>query len=137
MRVFILILTLGVVGVTQAAAQATDPTLLPEGAQVYGDFCASCHNARASSERTDLEWVAIVLHMRARANFTKREAAAVLAFLQATNLPEAGVAMGAAVGVAPGNVVLPDSLRDQLSSYIAVTDGEEDTSVVRRPGGRP
>ncbi|MDE3004009.1 MAG: cytochrome c [Gemmatimonadota bacterium] len=133
MRVLIFILTMGMVGVTQAAAQATDPTLLPEGAQVYGDFCASCHNARASSERTDLEWVAIVLHMRARANFTKREAAAVLAFLQATNLPEAGVAMGAAGGVNPVNVVLPDSLRDQL---IAVTDREEGTAVARRPGGR-
>lgn len=133
MRVLIFILTLVMVGVTQAAAQATDATLLPEGAQVYGDFCASCHNARPSSERTDLEWVAIVLHMRARANFTKREAAAVLAFLQATNLPEGGVAMGAVGRGGAVNVVLPDSLRGQL---IAATARGEGTAVVRRPGGR-
>lgn len=134
MKVLIFMLIAGALGVGQLSAQASDPTLIPEGAQVYGDFCASCHNARASSERTDLEWVAIVLHMRARANFTKREAAAVLAFLQATNLPEAGVTMGAG-GVSPLNVVLPDSLRDQLFARVAVTEREVGASKARRAGG--
>lgn len=71
-----------------ATLTAQDPAAIAEGAQVYSDYCASCHNARASSERTDLEWIAITLHMRARANFSRTEAQAVLAFLQATNLPE-------------------------------------------------
>ncbi len=99
-------------------AQAPDPVLLGEGATVYGDFCASCHNARASSERTDLEWVAIVLHMRARANLTKREAAAVLTFLQATNLPEGSASAAGRLDrdeVDPTRTVIPAELRSILS----------------------
>lgn len=67
-----------------------DPQLIGEGAQVYSSNCARCHNARSSTERTDAQWAAIVAHMRARGNLTKSQAAAVLAYLQATNLPEGG-----------------------------------------------
>ncbi|MBT8478877.1 MAG: cytochrome c [Gemmatimonadetes bacterium] len=70
------------------AAAQQDAVTIGEGAQVYAATCARCHNARPSSERTDLEWIPIVQHMRARANMTKRQADAVLAFLQATNAPE-------------------------------------------------
>lgn len=134
MRIPILALIMGALGATQAMAQTPDPTLIPEGAQVYGDFCASCHNARASSERTDLEWVAIVLHMRARANFTRREATAVLAFLQATNLPEAGVSMGGAGGTVL-NVVVPESVRRQLINPAASLDRRGDAPSTPPPGG--
>lgn len=72
------------------SAYGQDPTAIAEGAQVYGNNCARCHVARASSERSDVEWSVIVMHMRARANLTRSQAAAVLAFLQATNLPETG-----------------------------------------------
>lgn len=75
-----------------AAASQQDPMLVAQGAQVYSTTCARCHNARPAAERTDREWVAIVTHMRARANLTKSIADAVLAFLQATNAPEAGFA---------------------------------------------
>ena len=74
----------------QAESQG-DPALIVQGAQVYSTTCARCHNARPGSERTDREWVAIVAHMRARANMSKSHAAAVLAFLQATNVAEATV----------------------------------------------
>ncbi len=67
-----------------------DPALLTRGAEVYLETCGRCHNVRPASERTDREWVAIVLHMRARANLSKTQADAVLAFLQATNVAEAG-----------------------------------------------
>lgn len=84
-----------------ASAQAQqDPQLIGEGARVYSANCARCHNARSSMERTDAQWMVIVAHMRARANFTKAEAAAVLAYLQATNIPEGG---GAATGGNPGD----------------------------------
>lgn len=69
-------------------AQDNAAILIGQGAQVYADTCARCHNARSGTERTDMEWVAIVGHMRARANLSKTRARAVLAFLQATNIPE-------------------------------------------------
>lgn len=59
-----------------------------QGAQVWANNCVRCHNARPSAERTDLQWLVIVNHMRARANLTKGDARTVTAFLQATNLPE-------------------------------------------------
>ena len=73
----------------QAESQQ-DPAQIAAGAQIYANTCSRCHNARSGSERTDAEWVTIVGHMRARANMSKSSAAAVLAFLQATNVPEAG-----------------------------------------------
>ena len=80
---------LAVLAPSQAEAQQ-DPTLIGQGAQLYSTTCIRCHNARSGSERTDGEWVAIIAHMRARANMSKSQAAAVLAFLQATNIPEGG-----------------------------------------------
>ncbi len=70
-------------------AQQTGPTLA-QGAQVYATTCGRCHQARPGSERTDREWGPIIAHMRARANLTKTQAAAVLLFLRATNAPESG-----------------------------------------------
>ena len=68
--------------------QQQDPALVGEGALVYSTSCGRCHNARPSTERTDAAWAVIVGHMRVRANLTKAQAQAVLAYLQATNLPE-------------------------------------------------
>lgn len=101
-----------------SASGQQDPMAIAQGAQVYSDTCARCHNARASSERTDLEWVAIVLHMRVRANLTKTQARTVLAFLQATNLPPVGAGAGTAQGgtTLPGDTptVMPSDLRTRL-----------------------
>ncbi len=76
-----------------AAAQTVD---LAKGSLAWKENCMRCHNARSSMERTDRDWSTIVGHMRARANLTKSEAQAILAFLQATNAPE-----GAAVTPIP------------------------------------
>lgn len=94
-----------------AAEGQQDPEKIGEGAQVYAANCARCHNARSGTERTDAEWVPIVAHMRARGNLTKSQAEAVLAFLQATNLPEGGTPMAAMLGV-PENtpLVVPAAL---------------------------
>ena len=89
------------------------PALIGQGAQVYSTTCARCHNARPGSERTDREWVAIVAHMRARANLSKTQAAGVLAFLQATNVPEAGIPMAWMPEV---RKVVPDTTRAPTSS---------------------
>lgn len=74
------------------AAQAG--TGMAEGAKLYGQNCLRCHTARSPMERTDREWVTIVNHMRARANLRRSEAQALMAFLQATNAPEAAAARG-------------------------------------------
>ena len=88
-------------------------TKVGEGAQVYATTCARCHNARSGTERTDSEWGPIVAHMRARANMTKGQAEAVLAFLRATNIPEPGssVAGGTSVPDPAAAVVLPSDMR--------------------------
>jgi mono/diheme cytochrome c family protein len=103
-----------------AAIEAQDPLAMARGAQVYAAYCASCHNARASSERTDLEWVAISLHMRARANFSKSQTSAVLAFLQATNLPETLTTVASAPAAdRPTLIVVPEQLRAELLARVA------------------
>jgi mono/diheme cytochrome c family protein len=71
--------------------EAANPGLLiAAGAEVYGNNCARCHNARAAAEKTDLEWDLIVAHMRARANLTGGQARAVQAFLATVNAPSGG-----------------------------------------------
>ncbi len=102
----------------QAQSQG-NPALIGQGAQVYSTTCARCHNIRLSSERTDREWMAIVAHMRARANMSKSHAAAVLAFLQATNLPETGAGMASAAGV---TMMIPESLRAILDEAAALSE---------------
>ena len=94
-----------------AAEGQQDPEKVGEGAQVYAANCTRCHNARSGTERTDAEWVPIVAHMRARGNLTKGQAEAVLAFLQATNLPEGGAAMAMLRTDEATRRVLPASLR--------------------------
>ena len=103
------------VSLPMTASGQQDPEKIGKGAQVYAANCARCHNARSGTERTDNEWVPIVAHMRARGNLTKSQAEAVLAFLQATNLPEGGSAAVAALGGTPGaRMVVPASLLDAL-----------------------
>lgn len=68
-----------------ATAQQPDPEAMAEGAELFGQTCARCHNPRPSAERSDRSWRTIINHMRARANLTKDDAEAILVFLQATN----------------------------------------------------
>ena len=67
---------------------AQDPTLMVEGAKLWSDNCMRCHNARSPMERGDEDWKTIVTHMRVRANLTKSESDAILAYIQLANLPE-------------------------------------------------
>ncbi len=75
-----------VVAPATARAQA-NPALIGEGAVTWGNNCGRCHNVRATTERSDEEWLVIVMHMRTRANLTRQQAMAVLSYLQATNTP--------------------------------------------------
>lgn len=104
-----------------------DPQLIGEGARVYAANCGRCHNARSSTERTDAEWALIVAHMRARANFTRAEARAVLAYLQATNLPEGA---GEDVASAPA----PKVLSPELLAFLRA-DAKESRPIMGSPPG--
>lgn len=83
-RTLILVtLLLGAASVTQAQ----NTSAIAEGARLWAANCTRCHNARSPAERTDRQWVTVVNHMRARANMTRAEAKAIVAYLQAVNLP--------------------------------------------------
>ena len=96
-----------------SASGQQDPARIGAGAGVYAANCGRCHTARPGAEHSDADWVPIVMHMRARANLSKTQAAAVLAFLQATNAPEPGSAAPAASSTASARVFSP-SMRDLL-----------------------
>jgi len=128
-------------GSIAAQEEERPPPDIGEGAVVYAATCGRCHNPRAGTERTDREWVTIMAHMRARANMTKREAEAVLVFLQATNLPENGGAGAASsVDIQLDGAVVPRSVLEAISAVRAgmlptgFTEprAEEDTSKPSR-----
>lgn len=86
MRTIVLMLALGATAlVLPAHAAGQNAELVAEGARIYGTQCARCHNLRSPAEFTDLNWRTIIAQMRARANLTRSQARAVLAFVQATN----------------------------------------------------
>ena len=72
--------------VEQTSAQ--DSNIVAEGARLWANNCTRCHNARSPLERNDREWLTIMNHMRARANLTKTESAAITAYLQMINPQE-------------------------------------------------
>jgi len=114
-----------------------NPALIGEGAQVYSANCGRCHNARASTERTDAEWIPIVMHMRARANLTRAQANAVLAYLQATNggASASGAAGGPTqeAGGAMTNRGVAPPLREVLARVRTAPAGSDRGE---NPGGR-
>jgi len=137
-RAMTLGLALGMILPATLRAQQ-NPALVGEGAQVYSANCGRCHNARASTERTDAQWIPIVMHMRARANLTKEQATAVLAYLQATNLPEGSAAGGDAEAAqapppAAPAAVMPAALQDELVK-LAIRAAARRPDKAADPGG--
>lgn len=55
------------------------------GAELWGNNCIRCHQIPGGSEFSDQEWESIILHMRAIAKLTKKDAEAIKKFLQASN----------------------------------------------------
>lgn len=85
MRTAAVTIVLGAMPALAMGQQQPDPETMKQGAQLYGQTCARCHNLRSATEHTDRAWGTIMLHMRARANLTKSDAEAIRVFLQATN----------------------------------------------------
>lgn len=74
---------------TEPAQPATDPMSFARGAQAWADTCARCHNFRDPKELSDVQWRAVMLHMRIRANLTGPQTRDILGFLQGSNDPTA------------------------------------------------
>lgn len=60
-----------------------------QGATTWGNNCARCHDMRSPTEFRDDIWKPIISHMRIRAGLTGKQQRDVLAFLQASNHPNA------------------------------------------------
>jgi len=55
-----------------------------EGARLYNENCARCHNPRAVQEFTEENWSVIMPHMRERAHLTGGESRAIENFIAVT-----------------------------------------------------
>jgi mono/diheme cytochrome c family protein len=51
------------------------------GAKVWADTCARCHNVRPPSNLSERVWKLSMKHMRVRANLTGEETRDILAFI--------------------------------------------------------
>lgn len=118
----------------EPAASQQDPALMAQGAQVYLSTCGRCHNARPASERTDREWMAIIAHMRARANLSRSNALAVLAFLTATNVPENATANAGAEVSLPASGP-PGGPSGDGAPATGSTDDPQASRSCKRPNG--
>lgn len=67
----------------EACGQRTET--IARGAMLWNATCNQCHNRRSPLERTDRQWAVIASHMRTRANLTRSEVQAIVAFLQNAN----------------------------------------------------
>ena len=65
--------------ITHANAQTAN-----DGARIYNQNCARCHNPRAAQEFTEEEWSVIMPHMRHAAHLTGEETRSVEMFLAVT-----------------------------------------------------
>lgn len=113
-----------------AVAAQANPALIGEGALTWGNNCGRCHHVRPTAERSDAEWVTIVMHMRARANLTRHQGDAVLAYLQATNMAEPSAGGGAATPTDPDREAPASGARQPP------TGGPDKVGVGGNPPGR-
>jgi len=63
----------------------TDAQLASRGAELWGEYCVLCHNARSGSEFNRLEWDTLLLHMRVRANLPAEDAEAMRVYLRSSH----------------------------------------------------
>ena len=72
-----------------ASTRATTPDILAaeelNGALVYSERCALCHQPRAPAEFSDRAWSVIIHHMHTRGYLTEQEVKAVRTFLMENN----------------------------------------------------
>ncbi len=67
-----------------AAAMVAYADKVGDGARLYNENCARCHNARPPQEFSQPEWSVIIPHMREKAHMTGTESDAIESFLAIT-----------------------------------------------------
>lgn len=67
---------------TNAAAVASAG---PSGAELWADNCSRCHNMQPPGRFNDVQWEAVVRHMRLRADLTGVETRKITEFLKASH----------------------------------------------------
>ncbi len=78
-------LSLLAAGCSSAGVQPSEKAAGENGAQLWGDNCARCHNYRSPSMYSEAQWEIITLHMRLRGNLTADEHKEILAFLKSAH----------------------------------------------------
>jgi mono/diheme cytochrome c family protein len=89
-RLFTLALGLATLGFSSLWAAEGTPTpeeqkkaqLFVVGAQLWPQYCATCHNPRGPSDRSPADWDLIMMHMRNSGNIPADDARAILEFLK-------------------------------------------------------
>jgi mono/diheme cytochrome c family protein len=71
------------VGAEEQPSKAEEKALFRQGAELWPQVCATCHNARPGGERSPAEWDTIMMHMRSVANLPEKDAEAIKVFLKA------------------------------------------------------
>jgi mono/diheme cytochrome c family protein len=71
------------VGAEERPSKAEEKALFRQGAELWPQVCATCHNARPGGERSPAEWDTIIMHMRSVANLPEGDAEAIKVFLKA------------------------------------------------------
>jgi mono/diheme cytochrome c family protein len=67
-----------------ANAGQSEELSVAEGAKLYNDHCARCHNPKPAEHYTSAEWSVIMPHMREKAHLTGTETRAVERFIAST-----------------------------------------------------
>ncbi len=121
---------------TVLAGRFPEPGDPIEGATVWANNCARCHNARDPADLRDDQWVSTIFHMRIRAGLTGQQTRDVLTFLQDSNVPisieplvfEGGPASKAAATAAAAGTTL--SGRDVYAQTCVACHGKNGKGTV-------
>ena len=84
LALFTLTLIITSLSLSVQGEHVSDPSLVADGAKLYSENCARCHNPRPASDYSKKEWSVVMPHMREKAHMTGKEALAVEAFLAST-----------------------------------------------------
>ncbi len=71
-------------GLFGSAVVSAQDYSVADGAKLYNDNCARCHNPRPAEQFTAREWSVIMPHMRNKAHLTRQESEAVERFIAST-----------------------------------------------------
>ena len=83
--VFVLAGLFVLAGCATSGSKDTASTQGPDGAQLWAQNCARCHNSRSPAEYSDAQWDVVMLHMRVRAGLAAKDARSIREFLRSAN----------------------------------------------------